>query len=194
MHVLDIDLGTSSVKFRLLGVDETESGAAPWPFRERAPHPGLREADPEHWWTAAVAPARRAVGTRCDDVQVIGLSRRGHGVVLTGTQVKALSPAVVPAYGRAGSNLCRDECAGYAQRRTRGSRFSRGIRACSRRTHPLSEPSPGLRSRPSVKGDRALRDTQTISFDGRQYRILSALACTNDLTDLGKEARLNIIL
>ena len=103
--LLGIDLGTSSVKVLLLGVDGTVAGEASHAYPVDAPHTGWSETDPEAWWTAVVAAVREAVGGHGGDVQAIGLSGQMHGVVLTDAQGRALRPAVLWSDARSSDAL-----------------------------------------------------------------------------------------
>lgn len=105
MMLLGIDLGTSSVKVLLLGLDGTVFGEASHAYPVRAPRPGWSETDPEDWWTAVVAAVREAVGAHSGEVQAIGLSGQMHGVVLTATQGQAMRPAVLWSDTRADREL-----------------------------------------------------------------------------------------
>ena len=125
--LLGIDLGTSSVKVLLQGVDGTVVGEASRAYPVLAPRPGWSETDPEAWWTAVIGAVRQAVGARRGDVEAIGLSGQMHGVVLTGAQGQALRPAVLWADARASRELERYRALPDAQRRALANPITVGM-------------------------------------------------------------------
>ena len=125
--LLGIDLGTSSVKVLLLGLDGTVFGEASQAYPVQAPHTGWSETDPEAWWAAVVAAVHQAVGPRSSEVQAIGLSGQMHGVVLTGAQGQALRPAVLWADARSDAELAQFRALPAAQRQALANPITVGM-------------------------------------------------------------------
>lgn len=96
IHLLGIDLGTSSVKVAL--VDETgqvlATGSREYPIE--TPQRNRAEQQPEHWWTATVAATRQAL-VQVPRAQVAGIGVDGqmHGGVLLGADRQPLGPAII---------------------------------------------------------------------------------------------------
>lgn len=97
LHLLGIDLGTSSVKVLL--VDETGRtvgrGSAEYPISY--PQPNQAEQNPEEWWQATVLAVRQALAGADSAVPVaaIGVSGQMHGTVLLSKGGRLLAPAVI---------------------------------------------------------------------------------------------------
>jgi xylulokinase len=125
--LLGIDLGTSSVKVLLLGLDGTVFGEASRPYPVRAPQPGWSETDPEAWWSAVVAAVLEAVGARSGEVRGIGLSGQMHGVVLTDAEGQPLRPAVLWSDTRANAELHRYRALPDAVRRALANPIAVGM-------------------------------------------------------------------
>ena len=98
VHLLGIDLGTSSVKALL----STETGrilgwgSAGYPILR--PHPGWAEQRPGDWWRATVAAVRQALSCARDTsapIAAVGLSGQMHGTVLLDRAGQLLAPAVI---------------------------------------------------------------------------------------------------
>lgn len=84
--LLGIDLGTSSVKVGLVGLDGTLLTSVSVTYPVVHPRPGWAETDPEQWWAAIVdavgAAMAQPVAHGVDPV-AIGLSGQMHGLVPT---------------------------------------------------------------------------------------------------------------
>jgi xylulokinase len=80
--VLAIDVGSTSTKAGLVGLDGTILGSArsTYPLRT-ADLPGRAEQDPDAWWEAVVEVGRELVQSRAADVVAIAVD--GHGPTLT---------------------------------------------------------------------------------------------------------------
>ena len=98
MHLLAIDLGTSSVKVLLA----TESGrilaqaGAEYPLDQ--PHPNHAEQSPKNWWQATVTAVRTALAQvegEATSVSAIALSGQMHGTVLLNQGGDLLAPAII---------------------------------------------------------------------------------------------------
>lgn len=98
MHLLAIDLGTSSVKVLLTsaGGKIVGSGESSYPILH--PQPEQAEQDPESWWKSTLQAVREAL-TPAEagdlDIAAIGLSGQMHGTVLIDRYGKSLAPAVI---------------------------------------------------------------------------------------------------
>src|SRR5207248_9467470 len=91
--VLGVDLGTSGVKALLCAGDGTVLGRGTAGYQVTAPRPGWAETDPEHWWQAARAAVRSAVGpARVSALAIVG---QMHGLVLYSERTGVLRPAIV---------------------------------------------------------------------------------------------------
>ena len=94
--VLGVDLGTSSVKALVAGLDGEMLGRGTAEHAVLVPGAGLAESDPEDWWRATCAAVRAALDASEDaDVARIGLAGQMHGVVLTGPDGVARRPAIL---------------------------------------------------------------------------------------------------
>ncbi len=103
LHVLGIDLGTSSVKTVLVSVDG-DAWAAPIvaeaqrSLTVQRPAPGWSEQDPEAWWTACLATLDELASrhpSEMADVGGIGLSGQMHGATLLDNREAVLRPAIL---------------------------------------------------------------------------------------------------
>ena len=93
--ILAIDLGTTSAKAGLVGLDGAliASGSAP-AGAVTGDATGRAEQDPEAWWTAVVAVVRELVGR--DAADVVAVAADGHGPTLTAvdTEGRPTRPAM----------------------------------------------------------------------------------------------------
>ena len=94
MNVLGLDLGTSQVKALLCAPDGTVLGQGTAGYEVAAPRPGWAEASPEHWWQAACAAVRAAVGPAPAEVAGLAVAGQMHGAVLCTERAVALRPAI----------------------------------------------------------------------------------------------------
>jgi len=94
--LLGLDLGSSSLKALLLGVDGRVLGERSAGYPTRAPRPGWAEQDPDDWWAAAGSATRAVVGDAGAGVEVVGIGLSGqmHTFVLVGADGRAVRPAV----------------------------------------------------------------------------------------------------
>ena len=97
---LGIDIGTSGVKAVLIDAEQTVVASGSAALEVSRPHPGWSEQDPESWWTAARASARRAArdrgGRRARGaVAGIGLSGHMHGATLLDAADRPLRPCIL---------------------------------------------------------------------------------------------------
>ena len=94
--LLGIDLGTSSVKVIVAGLDGhvATSAAAEYPIQH--PQPLHAEQDPNAWWDACVAAVREALaGVPGAEIAAIGLSGQMHGVVMLDREQRLVGPAII---------------------------------------------------------------------------------------------------
>ena len=104
MHVLGIDLGTSSLKAVLVDGNERILAQAAVPLQTANPRPGWSEQNPEDWWAAfgqAVRELRLAAPKALGATRALGLSGQMHGAVLVDGQGTPLRPAILWNDGRA---------------------------------------------------------------------------------------------
>ena len=95
-YLLGIDLGTSSVKVIVAGLDGhvAASAAAEYPIQH--PQPLHAEQDPNAWWDACVAAVREAIGAAPGvEIAAIGLSGQMHGVVMLDREQRIVAPAII---------------------------------------------------------------------------------------------------
>jgi len=92
--VLGLDLGTSQVKALLCAPDGTTLGQGAASYQVRMPRPGWAEANPEHWWQAACAAVRAAVGPARAEVAGLAVAGQMHGLLLCTERAVALRPAI----------------------------------------------------------------------------------------------------
>ena len=108
MHLLAIDLGTSSVKV-LLATETGQiagTGSAEYPIHR--PRPNWAEQDPEDWWQAACAAVHQALSSlegKVPPVAAIGLSAQMHATVLLDRAGRLLAPAVIWPDQRSGQQV-----------------------------------------------------------------------------------------
>lgn len=106
MYSLGIDVGSSSVKVSLLGIESGKLAASSTnPEREMpisAPQKGFAEQDPEMWWKYVCEGIRR-IGLERDLSQVksIGVTYQMHGLVAVDKAVKPLRDAIIWCDSRA---------------------------------------------------------------------------------------------
>ena len=106
--VLGVDIGTSSVKALVAGLDGEVLGRGTAEHAVDVPGPGLAESDPEDWWRAAGVAVRAALaeaalaeaalagaGAAGIDIAAVGLAGQMHGVVLAGADSEVLRPAIL---------------------------------------------------------------------------------------------------
>ena len=94
--LLGIDLGTSSVKVIVAGLDGrvVASAAAEYPIQH--PQPLHAEQDPNAWWDACVAAVREALtGVPGAEIAAVGLSGQMHGVVMLDREQRLVAPAII---------------------------------------------------------------------------------------------------
>jgi sugar (pentulose or hexulose) kinase len=107
MSLLGVDLGTSSAKAVLVDDRGEVVVAASAPCDVDRPRPGWAEADPERWWSAAVAATRQLPPAARAGVRAIGLSGHMHGAVLVDARGTAVRPAILWLDARSGDVLAR---------------------------------------------------------------------------------------
>ncbi|MDR7402749.1 MAG: FGGY family carbohydrate kinase [Armatimonadota bacterium] len=94
--VLTLDLGTTACKATWFDLDGRPLAAASAEYPTRHPRPGWAEQDPEEWWTAAVAAARRArEAAGAVRTVAVGLSSQREGVVPVDDRGTPLGPCII---------------------------------------------------------------------------------------------------
>lgn len=108
MHLLGIDVGSSSVKASLLDAQtQRVLGAGQYPDTEMpidAPRPGWAEQDPRAWWDAAkhaVGRALDAAGADGGAVGAVGIAYQMHGLVCLDAAGEPLRPSIIWCDSRA---------------------------------------------------------------------------------------------
>jgi len=104
--VLAIDLGTSSLKAGLVGLDGALIASAKAPSAPMTGDgSGRAEQDPEAWWAAAVAAGRELVARNAADV--VAIAADGHGPTLTAVDAagRPTRPAITWLDTRSGAEL-----------------------------------------------------------------------------------------
>lgn len=104
--LLGIDLGTSSVKVVVFGVEGRlrAVGVAEYPIL--TPQFGYAEQNPEDWWRATVTAVREAL-SKADYPEILGIGFSGqmHGLVLLDQKKNLLRPAIIWADQRSADLL-----------------------------------------------------------------------------------------
>lgn len=98
MHLLGIDLGTSSVKALLMKASGQILGRGSAEYHIYHPQPGCAEQRPEDWWQATIAAVHQAIESAEEgppSMMAIGLSGQMHGTVLLNGSMELLAPAVI---------------------------------------------------------------------------------------------------
>lgn len=106
--LLGVDVGTSSTKAVLVGLDGVLLGRAAWEYAVETPRPGWAEQRPETWVAAAVDTMRRALteaGIPAARVRAIGLSGQMHGTVCLDAHGRVLRPAIIWADQRTAAQV-----------------------------------------------------------------------------------------
>jgi xylulokinase len=99
--VLGVDLGTSSVKVVVCGLDGAVVAQAGAEYGVRNDRPGWAESDPEEWWGAVRTAVRAAVASAGADPVAIGLSGQMHGLVPAADDGRPVRDAILWADSRA---------------------------------------------------------------------------------------------
>ncbi len=102
--ILSLDLGTTSLKALIVDAEGTILAQAEEAYAVHTPQPGWAEQNPDDWWHAAIT-ATRACLRQADAmaIRAIGLSGQMHGTVLLDDHGTLLTPAVIWADQRSGS-------------------------------------------------------------------------------------------
>ena len=106
--VLGVDIGTSSSKGVLVGLDGRLLASEAVQHEVQRPGPGMFEMDGAVWWEEFVAIARALLAGHPADVQAVGVSGMGPCVLLGDEHGEPLRPAIL--YGvdmRSGEQIVR---------------------------------------------------------------------------------------
>ena len=108
MKSLGIDVGSSSVKVSLVGLENGILCASAFYPKSEAPIKALRkgwaEQAPESWWDclkAAVADVLASTGTDPHEIKCIGISYQMHGLVCVDRDLNVLRPSIIWCDSRA---------------------------------------------------------------------------------------------
>jgi xylulokinase len=104
--VLGIDLGTSSVKVVVCGLDGGIMSQAGAEYEVRNDRPSWAESDPQQWWAAVRTAVRTAVSSGAPPV-AIGLSGQMHGLVPTSANGTPTRAAILWADSRSVPQVAR---------------------------------------------------------------------------------------
>jgi xylulokinase len=106
--VIGVDIGTSSSKAALAGLDGDVIATAVREHEVRRPGPGMVEMAADIWWDECVSMIRELVAGDPVDVRAVGASGMGPCVLLTDARDRPLRPAIL--YGvdtRSGAQIRR---------------------------------------------------------------------------------------
>lgn len=106
--LMGIDIGTSSTKTVIIGLDGTLLGIAVREYAVETPRPGWAEQNPETWVSATLDTMRRALvaaNIPAAQVQGIGFSGQMHGTVCLDARGRALRSAIIWADQRAAAQV-----------------------------------------------------------------------------------------
>jgi xylulokinase len=94
--LLGIDLGTTSLRALVVGLEGAVLGQASAPYPTAQPHPGWTEQEPADWWQACCSALSdlRAQGLLAQ-VKAIGLTGQMHGSVFLDRRLSVLRPAIL---------------------------------------------------------------------------------------------------
>jgi xylulokinase len=103
--ILAIDVGSTSTKAGLIGLDGTVLAMARSSYALASDEPGRSEQDPETWWSALVDAGHRLVASGKADV--VGIAVDGHGPTLTSVDAdgRPTRPAITWLDTRAAAEL-----------------------------------------------------------------------------------------
>ena len=97
-YVMAFDVGTSGVKTAVIAADGRLLACAGGTYPLAAPRPGWAEQNPEDYWLALCAGARRAAaeaGSPPEGIAGISLCTRWKGIIPVDAQGRALHPCVI---------------------------------------------------------------------------------------------------
>jgi len=107
-YLLGFDIGSSSVKASLVGVDGGKSVASAFYPEKEAPimavKAGWAEQNPDSWWQYAKEALHKVMneaGVTGDDIAAIGISYQMHGLVCVGKDLQPLRPSIIWCDSRA---------------------------------------------------------------------------------------------
>ena len=98
MHLLGIDLGTSSIKVVLMDEHQTILGSSSQALEVMRPHEGWSEQNPADWLNAvdqALQALQQTYPQAMADVQGLALSGHMHGATLIDAQNQVLRPCIL---------------------------------------------------------------------------------------------------
>ncbi|NQU87272.1 MAG: carbohydrate kinase, partial [Mariniphaga sp.] len=108
MHLIGIDIGSSSVKASLInGEDGVCIASAFYPKQEmkiKALQAGWAEQEPEQWWEnlkLALNDVLNQSGFAAETIEAIGISYQMHGLVVVDKNQQVLRPSIIWCDSRA---------------------------------------------------------------------------------------------
>ncbi len=93
--VVGVDIGTSSSKGVLVGLDGRMLASSVVEHDVQRPGPGMFEMDGSVWWDEFVTLAQRLLAEQPADVRAVGVSGMGPCVLLTDAESEPLRPAIL---------------------------------------------------------------------------------------------------
>ena len=93
--VVGVDIGTSSSKGVLVGLDGRMLASSVVEHDVQRPGPGMFEMDGSVWWDEFVTLVRRLLAEEPADVRAVGVSGMGPCVLLTDEESEPLRPAIL---------------------------------------------------------------------------------------------------
>src|SRR5690625_777215 len=101
-YLLGIDVGSSSIKVSLLGVDDGQmAGSATAPGQEMpitSQQAGWAEQHPDMWWTHLVTATQQVMdlsGLKPESIQAIGITYQMHGLVAVDEAQQVIRPSII---------------------------------------------------------------------------------------------------
>ena len=110
MITVGIDIGTSSVKVALVGLDDAVLATASRPLNVSRPQPGFSEQAPQDWWQAVcecMDELHARHGEALSLTKAIGLSGQMHGATLLDAEGQVLRPCILWNDGRSAAQCER---------------------------------------------------------------------------------------
>ena len=127
MHLLGLDIGSSSIKASIIDAESGSTSASVfYPDKEMpisVPEPGFAEQDPGMWWKYSCHAIKKVIGKsgiKAEDIRAIGISYQMHGLVMVDKNLEVVSPSIIWCDSRAtgiGNKALRDigedKCLGH---------------------------------------------------------------------------------
>jgi len=108
MHLLGLDIGSSSIKASIIDAESGSTSASVfYPDKEMpisVPEPGFAEQDPGMWWKYSCHAIKKVIGKsgiKAEDIRAIGISYQMHGLVMVDKNLEVVSPSIIWCDSRA---------------------------------------------------------------------------------------------